>query len=117
MINSISLGGQDHRVLFGNWAFKKLKEETGLTLGDITEALVSQDVTIIPTVLFYAMQAACAYDKKNLNEYSVDDVALWMDVETGVSAKILPWLLESIADMTGQEKTPETPDNEAKKKK
>jgi hypothetical protein len=115
MIHSINLNGQDHAVLFGNWAFKKMKDEKGLTLGSITDAMTASDVTILPTVLFYAIQAGRVYNKQGAADFTEDDVALWMDIQGGVAEKVMPWLLESIQDMTGQ--TIESEQADAKKKK
>ena len=101
MIHALKLGGETRSVLFGNLAFKKLKEETGNTLGMIGQAMTEQDITIIPVCLYYALRAAERYEKKTPGEYDADDVAMWMDGEGGVAAKIIPWILEAITDMTG----------------
>lgn len=102
MLHTLTLGGQDRSVLFGNLAFKKLKEETGATLGSISQALTSTDITIVADVLYYALRAAERYEKKEPGTYNADDVAMWMDVEKGVTVKVLPWILEAIEDMTGE---------------
>jgi hypothetical protein len=117
MIHSINLNGQDHAVLFGNWAFKKMKDEKGLTFSAITDAMTSGDVTILPTVLFYAIQAGRAYHKQPSVDFTEDDLALWMDAEGGATNKALDWLLDSIKDMSGTTAENENTKDVAKKKK
>ena len=112
MVHTLKLGGETRSVLFGNLAFKKLKEETGITLSVISKALIEQDITIVADVLYYALRAAERYEKKPAGEYDAEEVALWMDMESGVTTLVLPWLLEAIEDMTGQSE----PDEPAKKK-
>lgn len=112
MIHTLKLGNETRSVLFGNLAFKKLKEETGITLSVISKALIEQDITIVADVLYYALRAAERYEKKAPGEYDAEEVALWMDMESGVTTLVLPWLLEAIEDMTGQSE----PDEPAKKK-
>ena len=76
MIHTLKLGGETRSVLFGNLAFKKLKEETGNTLGMIGAAMTDQDITIIPVCLYYALRAAERCEKKTPGEYDADDVAI-----------------------------------------
>ena len=107
MIHTLKLGGETRTLLFGNLAFKKLKEETGITLSVISKALIEQDITIVADVLYYALRAAERYEKKTPGEYDAEEVALWMDMERGVTTLVLPWMLEAIEDMTGQTETDE----------
>ena len=100
MIHTLKLGGENRSVLFGNLAFKKLKEETGITLSVISKALIEQDITIVADVLYYALRAAERYEKKPAGEYDAEEVALWMDMESGVTTLVLPWLLEAIEGAT-----------------
>ena len=102
MIHTLKLGGETRQVLFGNLAFKKFSDESGLSLGNNGQAMTDQDITIIPVCLYYALRAAERYEKKTPGEYDADDVAMWMDAEGGVAAKVIPWILEAITDMTGE---------------
>ncbi len=68
----------------------------------IGAAMTDQDITIIPVCLYYALRAAERCEKKTPGEYDADDVAMWMDGEGGVAAKVIPWILEAITDMTGE---------------
>jgi len=107
MIHTIKLGGENRSVLCGNWAFKKLKEEKGITLGDISQAMQNQDVTVIPEILYYSLKAAAIYEKKEA-DFDADTVALWMDMESGITATVLPWIVDAITDMTGEAATDDT---------
>lgn len=100
MVRELKLNGEVRTVLFGNLAFKRLKEETGTTLEQIGEALVGKDFSIIPTLLYYGLRAGERYDKKQPGDYDADDVAMWMDGERGSAVTVLPWILEAIEDMT-----------------
>lgn len=112
MVHTLKLNGENRTVLFGNLAFKKLKEEKGLALGDVVSAMQNMDVTILSTVLYYGLRVGERYEKRIAEDYTTDDVAFWMDVQGGVPAKILPWITEAITDMSGEAAPPE----EAKKK-
>jgi hypothetical protein len=104
MIRSIKLNGRQRTVLLGNLAYKWLKEETDLTLKEVGLALESQDISISSTLLYYGLRAGERHDKvQEPEEYSADDVALWMDLEPGSLGNVIPWIIESISDMTGLE--------------
>jgi hypothetical protein len=84
-----------------------LKEEKGITLGDISQAMQNQDVTVIPEILYYSLKAAAIYEKKDA-DFDVEQVAIWMDVAGGVTATVLPWIVDAITDMTGEAATDDT---------
>jgi len=103
MIHTLKLGGETRTLLFGNLAFRKMKEGAGITLKDIGEAMTNGDFTIVPTCLYYAMRAAERYEKRTAGDYDEDDVCMWMDLEKGVSIKVLTWIMDAITDLSGEE--------------
>lgn len=116
MVHTLKIGGKTRKVLCGNYAFKKLKDEEGLTLGMVSEAMQTGDATIIPHILYYSLRAAELYEKAEAEDYDTDTVCLWMDAERGVAAKVLPWITEAIMDISGAAAEEKADEGEAKKK-
>lgn len=114
MVHTIELGGEIRPVLFGNLAFKKLKEEKGITLGMISAAMTEQDVTVIADILYYGLRAGERYEKKQAGDYDDEQVALWMDIQGGVTSLVLPWILDAIEDMAGTAESVEETKKKAK---
>ena len=112
MLQSVSLGGKKRPIVFGNWVFRKIKVEKGITPGQIVESLQQADTTVLPDVVFYGLQAGeLATSVQSPDTYTADDVALWMD--------LAPAGIKIYVDMLVQAITGEAPQNgeEGEKKK
>jgi len=116
MVHTIELGGETRSILFGMGAFRKAKQE-GLTLKMIVEALTSNDFTIIADVTYYALQNALSYEKKPQNGFTIEDVAMWFDVQPKQIGVVTRYLMDSIESMAPASETDAAaPEGEAKKK-
>lgn len=110
MLQSVFLGEKKRPIVFGNWVFRKLKAEKGITPGQIVESFQAGDTTILPDVVFYGLQAGeLATNKQDPDTYTADDVALWMD--------LAPAGIKIYVDMLVQAITGEAPPNGAEGEK
>lgn len=81
MLQYLNLGGKKRPILFGSWVFRKMKDEINITPGQVIESLNNSDITILSDVLFYGLQAGeIATNMQNPDIYTVDNVAIWMDM-------------------------------------
>ena len=116
MLHHIELDGKKWPLLFGNYAFRRLKER-GITLQDVITALSDSDPTVLPDVVYCGIIAGLV--KTGNTEAKPTDaelVALWMDEKPGVVSDVLPMLVQAIQDMSGVSPEPDS-DHDAKKKK
>lgn len=110
MLQSVFLGEKKRPIVFGNWVFRKLKADKGITPGQIVESFQAGDTTILPDVVFYGLQAGeLATNKQDPDTYTADDVALWMD--------LAPAGIKIYVDMLVQAITGEAPANGAEGEK
>ena len=64
---------------------------------------------------FYEIQKAFErYEKKQAGDYDDEQVALWMDIQGGVTSLVLPWILDAIEDMAGTAESVEETKKKAK---
>ena len=101
MVHNILIGGKKRKLLFGNYLFRKLKEEHDISLSDVSLAMSNGDASLFPLLIYSALRTAELSSGDQQETYDVDTVCLWMDERGGVTAEILPWLLDAIKDMVG----------------
>lgn len=110
MINEAVLDGKTRQFLFGNYAFKKLYDEQGVSMLDFSNQLQTGNFSLISDVAYWAMKAADVYFKRS-GDYTPDEVAVWLDMEPGLMPKVINWVTESITSLFA------APDDAKKKEK
>ena len=121
MVNHMQLGGKTRPILFGNYVFRKMKMEMGISMHSIISNLsdpIEQDFNIIVSLVFYALKAGEIATQAPSDNFTHDDVAVWMDLEKGSFEKTMLYLggaMASMAPSQHQELPPEQ--GETKKKK
>lgn len=100
MIHTIELGGKTRKVLFGNYVFRKLEQEKGIGLFDISEGLQKVSIALISDMLYYALRCAEISEHAEMDDYTADTVCAWMDVESSSLGLVLPWITDAVTAMT-----------------
>jgi hypothetical protein len=100
MIHTIKLGGKTRKVLFGNYVFRKLEQEKGIGLFDISEGLQKVSIALISDMLYYALRCAEISEGGEMEDYTADTVCAWMDTEASSIGLVLPWITEAVTVMT-----------------
>jgi hypothetical protein len=102
MVNQIELGGKVRPILFGNYVFRKMKTEKNKPLPEILkgiETFEAMDFDILSNLVYYAIRAGELATNLPAEEFTTDQVSIWMDTEPGVLLKVLPYVSESITSM------------------
>lgn len=115
MIHTLKLGGEERKVLFGYYAFRKLKEKDGLSIKSIISAMSDMNMDVVVNVLYHGLRAAeIAFDRPP-TDYDLEKLCMWIDMEEGAAKTLFQWVTDSIADMVPSED--EIKENEEAKKK
>lgn len=97
MLTHIKLGGKERPILFGNAAFKMLRQRSGITMGKFLEDLAGGDPTYISDITFCALRVGeIAQKEKDVEDYNEMDVAVWMDLYEGGAEAFLKMILEAL---------------------
>lgn len=116
MVNHIELGGKVRPILFGNYVFRKMKTEKNKPLPEILkgiETFEAMDFDILSNLVFYALRAGELATNMPAEEFTSDQVSIWMDTEPGVLLKVLPYVSESITSMVTDKDAPLLQESEA----
>jgi hypothetical protein len=120
MVNQIELGGKVRPILFGNYVFRKMKTEKNKPLPEILkgiETFEAMDFDILSNLVYYALRAGELATNLPAEEFTTDQVSIWMDTEPGVLLKVLPYVSESITSMvTDKDAVAPSEAEDAKKK-
>lgn len=104
MIYELEIGGEVRPVSFGNYAFRRMKNEGGITLPDALKMMGEEDPTVMADLLFYGLLAGRVMSGSTGPQvnYTVEKVAIWMDQQPDLLYTFLPWLKDAIRDVLGR---------------
>lgn len=107
MIQIIKLGGKDRPILFGMTVFRLAKRQTGKTVAQILQELGSGELDLIPDLVYCALRAGEIAQKAAPDDFTADEVSIWVDTTPEAMTQILQQLFDSLpkAD-TGEDVEP-----------
>jgi hypothetical protein len=117
MLHEITCGGKSRPVLFGNYAFRKMAEESKLLLTTLIEDVGESNTVSLPVAFYHAFRAGEVAKGITADTYDVDMVAIWLDMEQGATDKMYGWLLYAIRDMSKETLKAIAKEGEAEEKK
>lgn len=117
MQNTILLGGVNRPVIFGNLAFRQLKNEFSLTIGGLLTQVGEADMTSFPELLYCGLRSAELIKNLPIGDYTVQQVAVWMDENEDINRTIIPWFMSAVENVSGQPKTVGEGETDEKKRK
>lgn len=93
MVEQIEFGGKRRPLLYGNAAFKMMKERKGVTMSAFLDSLNRGELDVISDITYCALRIGERYEKLPHEEYDEMDVAMWMDIYEGGAISFIEKLL------------------------
>lgn len=100
MIHTLELGGRQRKLLFGNYVFRRLEQDRGVGLSDVSGGLEKVSLELITDMVYYALRCAEIATGEQPEPYSAETVAVWMDAQGSSLGEILSMIADSVTSMT-----------------
>ena len=109
MLDYVELGGKKRPLLFGNAAFKMLKQRTGVGMMAFLDAMHEGDLDGISDITFCALRVGEIATKQEPSEDLKDEtaVAIWLDEYPGGVTAFLQKIVDSLPKPQAGEGEPE----------
>lgn len=110
MINWIEIGGETRPARFGMSALYYYEMETGQSAVSAFAEMQGGSVSIVKlaTLLYCGLKAGCLSEKRPVN-FSLQDVAVWMDDTPDILQKVAEMITAAFPDPTSEEEKKPTP--------
>lgn len=97
MLDYVNLGGKKRPLLYGNAAFKMLKQRSGVGLPDFLNTLYTGEIDVISDITYCALRVGeMAINTAPDEEYDEMKVAIWIDQFEGGATAFLQKISESL---------------------
>lgn len=107
MVQTIKLGGKDRPILFGMTVFRLAKRQTGKSVAQILQELGAGGLDLIPDLVYCALRAGETAQRLQPDEFTPDEVSIWMDTAPDGMTQVLQQLFESLPKAgTGEDVEP-----------
>lgn len=97
MLFTLSLGGKERPILFGQTVFRLYKQETGNNLlALITDMESGGDLSALSDIVYWALRVGEISQKVEKEKYTPFEVGLWLDENPAALKKCLAAFFDSI---------------------